>query len=201
MEEDEEIIGQAGEDEDELDEDHEYDHDLVNSAQETKQTVKQEEPEVPLFRYRNSVTSASYVVKVGNERRGSTSFKPKSAAAPKHSPFFPPAPKRSKSEQPASKSEKSKSVTPVPQTSRATTPITPGPSRFKTPAPRSREVTPATPRVALVCPICARELETDNNGLNAHIDYCLSKGAIMEATSASSSPKNIMKRKRDGQGY
>jgi len=35
----------------------------------------------------------------------------------------------------------------------------------------------------LECPICGRTLETDNQGLNAHIDFCLSKSAIMEAQS------------------
>jgi len=35
----------------------------------------------------------------------------------------------------------------------------------------------------LECPICGRTLETDNQGLNAHVDFCLSKGAIMEAQS------------------
>jgi DNA polymerase kappa len=37
-----------------------------------------------------------------------------------------------------------------------------------------------------VCPICAKELQTDNDGLNSHVDFCLSKGAIMEATSPAS---------------
>ena len=31
------------------------------------------------------------------------------------------------------------------------------------------------------CPVCGKTLETDNVGLNAHIDFCLSRGAIMEA--------------------
>jgi len=31
------------------------------------------------------------------------------------------------------------------------------------------------------CPVCCKTLETDNEGLNAHIDFCLSRGAIMEA--------------------
>ena len=31
------------------------------------------------------------------------------------------------------------------------------------------------------CPVCSKTLETDNEGLNAHIDFCLSRGAIMEA--------------------
>ncbi|KAH7916561.1 IMS-domain-containing protein [Hygrophoropsis aurantiaca] len=40
-----------------------------------------------------------------------------------------------------------------------------------------------------VCPICGKRLDTDNQGLNAHIDFCLSKGVIMEATTETSSPQ------------
>jgi DNA polymerase kappa len=32
-----------------------------------------------------------------------------------------------------------------------------------------------------VCPICNKTLQADNRGLNAHIDFCLSRGAIREA--------------------
>lgn len=31
------------------------------------------------------------------------------------------------------------------------------------------------------CPICWKEFNIDNAGLNSHVDYCLSKGTIMEA--------------------
>ncbi|KIM45299.1 hypothetical protein M413DRAFT_441982 [Hebeloma cylindrosporum] len=31
------------------------------------------------------------------------------------------------------------------------------------------------------CPVCGKTLETDNHGLNTHVDFCLSRGAIMEA--------------------
>lgn len=34
------------------------------------------------------------------------------------------------------------------------------------------------------CPICKKKLKTDNKGLNAHIDFCLSRNVIMEAQSA-----------------
>ncbi|KAI8993891.1 DNA/RNA polymerase [Trametes punicea] len=37
----------------------------------------------------------------------------------------------------------------------------------------------------LECPICSKLLEMDNQGLNAHIDFCLSKQAIKEAQAAS----------------
>ncbi|KAF8160747.1 hypothetical protein B0H34DRAFT_350409 [Crassisporium funariophilum] len=33
----------------------------------------------------------------------------------------------------------------------------------------------------LECPICGKHLETDNEGLNTHVDFCLSRKAIMEA--------------------
>ncbi|KAG2359987.1 hypothetical protein BDR07DRAFT_175802 [Suillus spraguei] len=40
------------------------------------------------------------------------------------------------------------------------------------------------------CPICGKLLETDNKGLNAHIDFCLSRNVIMEAqTEAQSTAK------------
>lgn len=45
---------------------------------------------------------------------------------------------------------------------------------------------PETPKETLACPICAKELETDNSGLNAHIDFCLSKAAIQQAASSAS---------------
>jgi len=32
-----------------------------------------------------------------------------------------------------------------------------------------------------VCPMCSRVLETDNQGLNEHVDFCLSKQAIKAA--------------------
>lgn len=37
-----------------------------------------------------------------------------------------------------------------------------------------------------VCPVCSKSLQTDNAGLNAHVDYCLSRAAIFEATASSS---------------
>ena len=34
------------------------------------------------------------------------------------------------------------------------------------------------------CPVCSRTLVTDNQGLNEHIDFCLSRDAIREARSS-----------------
>jgi DNA polymerase kappa len=42
------------------------------------------------------------------------------------------------------------------------------------------------PLTTHTCPICSKVMTTDNQGLNAHIDFCLSKGAIREAQAAAS---------------
>jgi len=34
------------------------------------------------------------------------------------------------------------------------------------------------------CPVCSRTLVTDNQGLNEHIDFCLSRDVIREARSS-----------------
>jgi len=47
------------------------------------------------------------------------------------------------------------------------------------PKPVSRP--PSTAHETHKCPICGKTLETDNDGLNAHVDFCLSRGAILEA--------------------
>ncbi|KAG6860768.1 hypothetical protein C0995_007800 [Termitomyces sp. Mi166 len=38
------------------------------------------------------------------------------------------------------------------------------------------------------CPICAKMLRTDNQGLNSHIDFCLSRAAIRQAHAEATSP-------------
>ncbi|KAG6831836.1 hypothetical protein H0H87_003755 [Tephrocybe sp. NHM501043] len=58
------------------------------------------------------------------------------------------------------------------------------------------------------CPVCERSLQTDNQGLNAHIDFCLSRGAIRQAHAEATSPvkpsllgfKPINKGKRKSKG-
>ncbi|KAJ3556244.1 hypothetical protein NM688_g2131 [Phlebia brevispora] len=42
----------------------------------------------------------------------------------------------------------------------------------------------------LTCPICSKTMETDNRGLNEHIDFCLSKGAIREAQAMASTRRS-----------
>lgn len=78
----------------------------------------------------------------------------------------------------------------------------PGPSRTR-PSDSSFSATTSKPMSARQadrvrhqdCPICGKLLETDNKGLNAHIDFCLSRNVIMEAqTEAQSSttkPKDL----------
>ncbi|EMD37296.1 hypothetical protein CERSUDRAFT_113946 [Gelatoporia subvermispora B] len=41
-----------------------------------------------------------------------------------------------------------------------------------------------------ICPICGKSLETNNRGFNAHIDFCLSKDAILEAQTSASVTSN-----------
>jgi len=73
----------------------------------------------------------------------------------------------------------------------------PGPSRTR-PSDSSFSATTSKPMSARQgdrvrhqdCPICGKLLETDNVGLNAHIDFCLSRNVIMEAqTEAQSTAK------------
>ena len=52
---------------------------------------------------------------------------------------------------------------------------------------------PAPDPSSLQCPICMKDLEVDNLGLNAHIDFCLSKDVIKEATKNSgASSKKVL---------
>jgi len=53
----------------------------------------------------------------------------------------------------------------------------------------------------LQCPICMKTLETDNQGLNAHIDFCLSRGAIMAAQTKAKSPFKGFRVKSGGKKF
>jgi DNA polymerase kappa len=44
------------------------------------------------------------------------------------------------------------------------------------------------PSESLTCPICEKVLQTDNQGFNSHIDFCLSRGVIRQAHAEASSP-------------
>lgn len=54
---------------------------------------------------------------------------------------------------------------------------------------RSRADT-ADDKKAQICPICSRTLMTDNEGLNSHVDFCLSRTAIQDARNEGSSIKS-----------
>lgn len=58
--------------------------------------------------------------------------------------------------------------------------------------------TPVKPQ-SVVCPICNRTLETDNAGLNAHIDFCLSRGIIKQA-SAEGDRAPVTPKRKGGSG-
>ncbi|KAG1812401.1 uncharacterized protein BJ212DRAFT_1448109 [Suillus subaureus] len=87
---------------------------------------------------------------------------------------------------------------PPPHERRTRPPVSaPGPSRTR-PSDSSFSATTSKPMSARQgdrvrhqdCPICGKLLETDNKGLNAHIDFCLSRNVIMEAqTEAQSTAK------------
>jgi len=51
------------------------------------------------------------------------------------------------------------------------------------------------------CPICSKTLETDNDGLNTHVDFCLSRGAIMEAQVEASRTKPIKPESKTFKGW
>ncbi|KAG8813404.1 hypothetical protein FRC17_001589 [Serendipita sp. 399] len=59
------------------------------------------------------------------------------------------------------------------------------------PSPSSREATLGfkVQQEQHVCPICSKTLQTDNAGFNAHIDWCLSRSAILEASATGDSDK------------
>lgn len=54
-------------------------------------------------------------------------------------------------------------------------------------SPRKKPRSPSPPAMTgHVCPICSKELITNNAGLNEHVDYCLSRTTIMDVAAASS---------------
>lgn len=57
-------------------------------------------------------------------------------------------------------------------------------STSSVPKPKGMPTRPAASQATLDCPICAKSLKTDNAGLNEHIDFCLSRDAIKQASAA-----------------
>lgn len=73
-------------------------------------------------------------------------------------------------------------------------------------APSSRKAGHETPKSRLIpetheCPVCSKTLETDNHGLNTHVDFCLSRGAIMEAQVEASRSKPIKSQSKTFKGW
>lgn len=64
---------------------------------------------------------------------------------------------------------------------------------FEAPLPPQQLEAEATKTGTLECPVCGKQLETDNEALNSHIDFCLSRGAIMAAQTTAKSPKKGFK--------
>ncbi|THH10653.1 hypothetical protein EW145_g1183 [Phellinidium pouzarii] len=178
IEVEDELVGETAEDEDELDED----EDTTVEEEQKQKLVMQE---VPIFRYRNVATSATSAIKAGNDRPINKPTKPNSAIAQNR--IILPLPIRSKSEQPLSASKNKQS-----EPSRLPTSSKPASSKSTSGYREISETPMASTKEheVLTCPICSRELETDNSGLNAHVDYCLSRGAIMEAASTTRFDKN-----------
>lgn len=76
-----------------------------------------------------------------------------------------------------------------------------GPSKPLSAAPAAGRRKPSSTNqqrsvTTLTCPVCSRELETDNAGLNEHIDFCLSRGAIMAASKEGDSKEPVSSKLR-----
>ncbi|KAL5507318.1 hypothetical protein ACEPAH_6774 [Sanghuangporus vaninii] len=180
---DDELVGEAQEDEDELDDDEDDIEALdkfVNRSQEA-----QDDNDVPTFRYRYTTSS---VVKIGNDRPSirPRTKKPNSTVTQNRQASSISISKRSKSEQPLVTSEGA--CDKDNQTlSRTTSPPMGNRSCFVQP-PSDPNANPYSNAVgnpeAQICPVCSRSLETDNAGLNEHLDFCLSRNTIMEASSS-----------------
>jgi len=85
-------------------------------------------------------------------------------------------------------------------------PETPTKRRRNSEAQSSRKAGQETPKSSLIqetheCPICGKKLETDNHGLNTHVDFCLSRGAIMEAQVEASRSKPIKPESKTFKGW
>ena len=52
---------------------------------------------------------------------------------------------------------------------------------------------------SLTCPVCGKDIQTDNEGLNSHIDFCLSRGAIRQAHAEASTARSTKTSRRKEQ--
>lgn len=63
--------------------------------------------------------------------------------------------------------------------------------------PRSHSETTNSTKSTQACPVCDKKLVMDNADLNAHIDFCLSRGTIMQAQKEASKPVSTSVDKSD----
>lgn len=74
------------------------------------------------------------------------------------------------------------------------------PTSLQTNKPSSTKTPNPEPKIMgeLECPICNKVWETDNEGLNSHVDFCLSRGAIWKAQgeATGTTARNINKNNR-----
>ncbi|KAL1670063.1 hypothetical protein GGF50DRAFT_122768 [Schizophyllum commune] len=84
------------------------------------------------------------------------------------------------SSEPACMAKLSSVATPAGSSSRPESHAAPRSTSVKPPSKRPRSLEPIEEEQH-DCPICGKTLATDNDGLNQHIDWCLSRGAILEA--------------------
>ncbi|KAI0335006.1 DNA/RNA polymerase [Cubamyces sp. BRFM 1775] len=66
--------------------------------------------------------------------------------------------------------------------------VSPKSKKARRPATERNELLPVVSSTRLECPICGKFLDTNNQGLNEHVDFCLSKQAIKEAQTESLKP-------------
>ncbi|KAL5485240.1 hypothetical protein ACEPAI_7882 [Sanghuangporus weigelae] len=199
---DDELIGEAQEDEDELD-DEEDDTEALDNLHVDGGQEAQDDNDVPTFRYRYATSS---VVKIGNDRSNirPRTKKPNSTITQNRQVPSISISKRSKSEQPLVASERACNKNNQ-ALSRTDSPPMGNRSCFVQPSSdpsANSDSNAAGNHEALICPVCSRSLETDNAGLNAHLDFCLSRSTIKEASSSAVSTMAVSRsRKAVGERY
>ncbi|KAL5523748.1 hypothetical protein ACEPAG_7921 [Sanghuangporus baumii] len=181
---DDELVGEAQEDEDELD-DEEDDTETLDKLHVDGGQEAQDDNNIPTFRYRYATSS---VVKIGNDKPNirPRTKKPNSTITQNRQVSSISISKRSKSEKPLIASERACNKNNQALSRTASPPMGNRSCFVRRPSdPNTNSDSNAIGNhEALICPVCSRSLETDNAGLNEHLDFCLSRSTIMEASSS-----------------